>query len=95
MQDEVVATPVRESGDGFSLGEETAQDNDHSRIAATEVETPSGGTGRFDNLTDNMDETDVTSEGGVSFEELEQMLYDKKSDIAFRKSTVTHTRETY
>ncbi|WP_289198262.1 hypothetical protein [Bacteroides acidifaciens] len=42
-----------------------------------------------------MDETDVTSEGGVSFEELEQMLYDKKSDIAFRKSTVTHTRETY
>jgi len=90
-----VATPVRESGDGFSLVEETAQDNDHSRIAATEVETPSGGTGRFDNLTDNMDETDVTSEGGVSFEELEQMLYDKKSDIAFRKSTVTHTRETY
>ena len=95
MQDEVVATPVRESGDGFSLGEETAQDNAHSRIAATEVETPSGGPGRFDNLTDNMDETDVTSEGGVSFEELEQMLYDKKSDIAFRKSTVTHTRETY
>lgn len=95
MQDEVVATPVRESGNGFSLGEETTPDNDHSRVAATEVETPSGGTGRFDNLTDNMDETDVTSEGGVSFEELEQMLYDKKSDIAFRKSTVSHTRETY
>ena len=32
MQDEVVATPVRESGDGFSLGEETAPDNDHSRV---------------------------------------------------------------
>ena len=42
-----------------------------------------------------MDETDVTSEGGVSFDELEQMLYDKRSDIAFRKSTVSHTRETY
>ena len=31
MRDEVVATPVRESGDGFSFGEET---------------TPGGGTGR-------------------------------------------------
>lgn len=95
MQDEVVAIPVRESGDGFSLGEKTAPDNDHSRVAATEVETQSGGTGRFDNLTDNMDETDVTSEVGVSFEELERMLYARKSDIAFRKSTVSHTRETY
>ena len=95
MQDEVIATPVRESGDGFSLGEDTAPDNDHSGVAEPEVETRAGGTGRFDNLTDNMDETDVTSEGGVSFDELEQMLYDKKSDIAFRKSTVSHTRETY
>ena len=31
----------------------------------------------------------------LAMEELEQMLYDKKSDIAFRKSTVSHTRETY
>ncbi len=95
MRDEVISTPVRESGDGFSIGEETAPDNDNSRVAAPEVETQTGGTGRFDNLTDNMDETDVTGEGGVSFDELEQMLYDKKSDIAFRKSTVSHTRETY
>lgn len=95
MQDEVIATPVRESGDGFSLGEETVPDNDHSGVAEPEVETWAGGTGRFDNLTDNMDETDVTSEGGVSFDELEQMLYDKKPDIAFRKSTVSRTRDTY
>lgn len=95
MQDDVVATPVRESGDGFSLGEGTDPDNGHSMVAAPEGETQAGGKGRFDDLTDNMDETDVTSEGGVPYDELEQMLYDKKSDIAFRKSTVSHTRETY
>lgn len=94
MQDEVVATPVRESGDGFSLGEETGRENGNPVRAEPEASAESG-KGRFDNLTDNMDETDVTSEGGVSFEELEQMLYDKKSEIAFRKSTVSRTRETY
>lgn len=96
MQDEVVATPVRESGDGFFLGEETNRVNDSSNIAEPEKETSArNGKGRFDDLTETMDETDVTSEGGVSYDELEQMLYDKKSDIAFRKSTVSHTRETY
>lgn len=96
MRDEVVATPVRESGDGFSLGEETAPAADSPKGAEPEEETPEGnGKGRFDNLTENMDETDVTSEGGVPFDELEQMLYARKSDIAFRKSTVSHTRETY
>ena len=96
MQDEVVATPVRESGDGFFLGEETNRVNDSSIIAEPKKETSArNGKGRFDDLTETMDETDVTSEGGVSYDELEQMLYDKKSDIAFRKSTVSHTRETY
>lgn len=96
MQDEVVATPVRESGDGFFLGEETDRGNSTPESAGPEGESSSdSGKGRFDNLTDNMDETDVTSEGGVSFVELEQMLYDRKSDIAFRKSTVSHTRETF
>lgn len=96
MQDEVVATPVRESGDGFSLGEEAGIGSDASPRTTPEAEASAeNGKGRFDNLTDNMDETDVTSEGGVSYDELEQMLYDKKSDIAFRKSTVSRTRETY
>lgn len=96
MQDEVVATPVRESGDGFSLGEEAGRESGNPvKIDPEEEASAESGSGRFDNLTDNMDETDVTSEGGVSFEELEQMLYDKKSEIAFRKSTVSHTRETY
>lgn len=95
MRDEVVATPVRESGDGFSLGEEASPAGDSPNVEPEE-ETPEGnGKGRFDNLTENMDETDLTSEGGVQFDELEQMLYDRKSDIAFRKSTVSHTRETY
>ena len=94
MQDEVVATPVRESGDGFSLGEDTGRGSDSPEIAEPEASAENG-KGRFDNLTDNMDETDVTSEGGVPYDELEQMLYDKKPDIAFRKSTVSHTRETY
>lgn len=96
MQEEVVAIPVRESGDGFSLGEEADRDNRNPRSSEYEGEPPSdSGKGRFDNLTENMDETDVTSEGGVSYDELEQMLYDKKTDIAFRKSTVSRTRETY
>jgi len=96
MQDEVVATPVRESGDGFSLGEEAGRESGNPvRIEPEDEASAESGRGRFDNLTDNMDETDVTSEGGVSFEELEQMLYDKKSEIAFRKSTVSRTRETY
>lgn len=96
MQDEVIATPVRESGDGFSLGEDTGRGSDSPERAEPEGEASAeSGKGRFDNLTDNMDETDVTSEGGVSFDELEQMLYARKSDIAFRKSTISHTRETY
>lgn len=96
MQDEVVATPVRESSDGFSLGEEAGIGSDAFPRTTPEVEAAAeNGKGRFDNLADNMDETDVTSEGGVSYDELEQMLYDKKSDIAFRKSTVSRTRETY
>ena len=96
MPDEVVAMPVRESGDGFSLGEDTGRGSDSPGRAEPEGEVSSeNGKGRFDNLTENMDETDVTSEGGVSYDELEQMLYDKRSDIAFRKSTVSHTRETY
>ena len=98
MQEEVVATPVRESGDGFSLGGEADQgpaEAGTGGIGQGGEEPPEGGKGRFDNLTDGMDETDVTSEGGVSFDELEQMLYDKKPDIAFRKSTVSRTRETY
>lgn len=96
MQDDVVAPPVRESGDGFSIGEETDRESDSPSVSEPEEETPAGnGKGRFDDLTENMDETDVTSEGGVPYDELEQMLYDKKPDIAFRKSTVSHTRETY
>ena len=96
MQDEVVATPVRESGDGFSIGEETDRGSDGPSVSEPEEEAPAGnGKGRFDDLTENMDETDVTSEGGVPYDELEQMLYAKKSDIAFRKSTISHTRETY
>lgn len=96
MQDEVVATPVRESGDGFSIGEKAGTGSDGPDGEEPKMEVPAeNGKGRFDNLADNMDETDVTSEGGVSFDELEQMLYDKKSDIAFRKSTVSRTRETY
>lgn len=96
MQDEIAATPVRESGDGFSIGEETDRVSDSPSISEPEEEAPSGnGKGRFDGLTENMDETDVTSEGGIPYDELEQMLYDKKPDIAFRKSTVSHTRETY
>ncbi len=96
MLDEVVAMPVRESGDGFSLGEDTGRGSDSPERAEPEREVSSeNGKGRFDNLTENMDETDVTSEGGISYDELEQMLYDKRSDIAFRKSTVSHTRETY
>lgn len=96
MQEEVIATPVRESGDGFSIGEKAGTGSDGPDGEEPEVEAPAeNGKGRFDNLADNMDETDVTSEGGVSFDELEQMLYDKKSDIAFRKSTVSRTRETY
>ena len=96
MQDEVIATPVRESGDGFSLGEETGRGSGNPGRAEPEGEASAGnGKGRFDDLTGNMDETDVTSEGGVPYDELEQMLYDKKPDIAFRKSTVSHTRETY
>ncbi len=94
MQDEVVATPVMESGDGFSLGEDTGKGSGNQEGAEPEASAESG-KGRFDNLTENMDETDVTSEGGVPYDELEQMLYDEKSDIAFRKSTVSHTRETY
>lgn len=96
MQDDVVATPVRESGDGFSIGEEADRGSDNPRVAEPEEEASAGnGKGRFDDLTENMDETDVTSEGGVSYNELEQMLYDRRPDIAFRKSTVSHTRETY
>lgn len=98
MQDEVVATPVRESGDGFSLGDEAGRSP--AGMGTGEPgqggeESPDGGRGRFDSLTDGMDETDVTSEGGIPYDELEQMLYDKRPDIAFRKSTVSRTRETY
>ena len=96
MQDDVVATPVRESGDGFSIGEEAESGSDVQSVSEPKEEAPIGnGKGRFDDLTENMDETDVTSEGGVSYDELEQMLYDRRPDIAFRKSTVSHTRETY
>lgn len=42
MQDDVVATPVRESGDGFSIGEETDRGSDSPSVSEPEEETPAG-----------------------------------------------------
>lgn len=98
--DEVVATAVRETGDGFSVGESPTGTTESTQMEpATSPtlnatgDTPTDQTDKFSSMMQQMDETDVTSEGGIRYPELEQMLMEQNPVILFRKSTVKETRE--
>lgn len=108
MKSEVVATPVRETGDGFYLGEE--EDNDSpkkkpsesvSQSSADEASTKenhrdndSGGKNdKINRIIGQMNETEVNSEGGMKYPELEQMMMHRDPVLVFRKSTIKQNRE--
>lgn len=89
MAEGVVPTPVRETGDGFSLG-----DNPGQRAGTEPPVAADDAAEKLSRMMDGLDETDVTSEGGKEYPELEQMMLSRSPDLVFRKSTVKQSRET-
>jgi hypothetical protein len=89
LQDEVTATPVREMDGGFSLG-----DNEVVQSVPTPV-APASGADKYDSIREEMEETDVQSEGGLTAMEMEEFLATHNVTDLFRKSKIKETRETY
>jgi len=89
LQDEVTATPVREMDGGFSLG-----DNEVVQSVPTPV-APASGTDKYDSIREELEETDVQSEGGLTAMEMEEFLATHNVTDLFRKSKIKETRETY
>jgi hypothetical protein len=89
LQDEVTATPVREMDGGFSLG-----DNEVVQSVPTPV-VPASGADKYDSIREEMEETDVQSEGGLTAMEMEEFLATHNVTDLFRKSKIKETRETY
>jgi hypothetical protein len=89
LQDEVTATPVREMDGGFSLG-----DNEVVQSVPTPA-VPASGADKYDSIREEMEETDVQSEGGLTAMEMEEFLATHNVTDLFRKSKIKETRETY
>jgi hypothetical protein len=89
LQDEVTATPVREMDGGFSLG-----DNEVVQSVPTPA-SPASGADKYDSIREEMEETDVQSEGGLTAMEMEEFLATHNVTDLFRKSKIKETRETY
>jgi hypothetical protein len=89
LQDEVTATPVREMDGGFSLG-----DNEVVQSVPTPA-VPVSGADKYDSIREEMEETDVQSEGGLTAMEMEEFLATHNVTDLFRKSKIKETRETY
>jgi hypothetical protein len=89
LQDEVTATPVREMDGGFSLG-----DNEVVQSVPTPA-APASGADKYDSIREEMEETDVQSEGGLTAMEMEEFLATHNVTDLFRKSKIKETRETY
>jgi hypothetical protein len=89
LQDEVTATPVREMDGGFSLG-----DNEVVQSVPTPA-VPASGADKYDSIREEMEETDVQSEGGLTAMEMEEFLATYNVTDLFRKSKIKETRETY
>jgi hypothetical protein len=89
LQDEVTATPVREMDGGFSLG-----DNEVVQSVPTPA-VPASGADKYDSIREEIEETDVQSEGGLTAMEMEEFLATHNVTDLFRKSKIKETRETY
>jgi hypothetical protein len=89
LQDEVTATPVREMDGGFSLG-----DNEVVQSVPTPV-APASGADKYDSIREEMEKTDVQSEGELTAMEMEEFLATHNVTDLFRKSKIKETRETY
>jgi hypothetical protein len=89
LQDEVTATPVREMDGGFSLG-----DNEVVQSVPTPA-APASGADKYDSIREEIEETDVQSEGGLTAMEMEEFLATHNVTDLFRKSKIKETRETY
>ena len=94
MSGEVVATPVRESDGGFSLG-----DMDVAHTAAADPaagETPEEKPDKYKGLGSQLEEADIQSEGGMFEDEMVEYIinhHQSPSDM-FRRSTINETRAT-
>jgi hypothetical protein len=89
LQDEVTATPVREMDGGFSLGDNEVVQSVHTPVA------PASGADKYDSIREEMEDTDVQSEGGLTAMEMEEFLATHNVTDLFRKSKIKETRETY
>ena len=95
MEGTVVATPVRESEEGFSVGEDSGQQKAEATPPTDRDsdKTDNRAKDKFDNIIRQLDETDVSCEGGMQYPELEQLMLSRKSDLVFRQSTIKQHRE--
>ena len=94
MTGEVIATPVREMDGGFSLG---GMDERHAIASEPAAEeTPSEKPDRYKDLSSQLEDADIQSEGGMFEAEMSEYLvsrYHNPSDM-FRRSTISETRAT-
>lgn len=94
MSGEVIATPVREMEGGFSLG-----DMDERLTVTSEPateENPAEKPDRYKDLGNQLEETDIQSEGGMFEDEMAEYImsrHQNPSDM-FRRSTISETRAT-
>ena len=94
MSGEVIATPVRETDGGFSLGD---MDEVHAVTPVPESEEiPSEKPDRYKDLGSQLEDADIQSEGGMFEFELTEYIaarYHNPSEM-FRRTTISETRAT-
>lgn len=97
MENEEQPTPVRETGEGFSLGgivEEPIQQPVPPQ--SPEETTPVRESNRYSDLTEQMDETDVSCTGATEPDDLAVMMANHDQNLnLFRKNDIKQTREAF
>lgn len=92
MKNEEQPTPVRETGEGFSLGGVVEEPVRQPRSPVGP--TPAREGNRYSDLKEQMDETDVSCTGATEPDDLAVMMANHDQNLnLFRKNSIKQTRE--
>lgn len=97
MENEEQPTPVRETGEGFSLGG-IVEEPVHQPVQpqSPEEPAPKKESNRYSVLTEQMDEAEVTCTGATEPDELAVMMTNHDQTLnLFRKNDIKQTREAF
>lgn len=97
MDNEEQPTPVRETGEGFSLGGIVEEPIQHpEQPQSPEEPTPVKESNRYSDLTEQMDEADVTCTGATEPDDLAVLMANHDQTLnLFRKNVIKQTREAF